>query len=499
MNDGFASSAPSLSTASMHPVDVVFLQNKEKSVTVTFAEYLFVIQVLYNDLGHKTGFAKEIKYMVESKLNREALETFAASFSEEVCNSFFDQKNVISGKEIVEVTPVKQVNYFVLKILFRKWQKETLRLQSPYFNYRSEDVRKALFTFMNVLSQQISVSREHFEPLLEQSTKESILLMISPYDFFREELTGHESGKLNEKYLKNSDKYIKVNKHIFEAYKESFDTKGPGELSHADALALLDELFEHTDLAPEEITEYEQQFNQVLGVDFQSFWNNGEPVEAAGILVESDGGGGHPEEITIEEDEDEDEDQQEIAEDDEDEQRTVEDDEDEDDLTVEDEMPEEDREEEIAPEPTYETLEELESVPEQSESVNEEKAGFEFLGEADEDELGSALNDSFASSKTPLYEKLKTEQKPTLAELHQSQKIESIVKSITVNQRYMFVNDLFSGNNDLFLEAMGRVEGCETFDDAVELMIHSYSRQLEWDMNAPEVKELLKMIFKKFR
>lgn len=493
MNNGLASSASPLSAARMHPVDEVFLQNKEKSLTVTFAEYLFVIQVLYNDLGHKTGFAKETKYMVESKLNRESLETFAASFSKEVCNSFFGQKSVISGKEIVEVTPVKQVNYFVLKILFRTWQKETLRLQSPYFNYRSEDVRKALFTFMNVLSQQISVSREHFEPLLVQSTKESILLMISPYDFFQEELTGHESGKLNDKYLKNSDKYIKVNKHIFEAYKESFDNKATAELSHADALTLLDELFEHTDLAPEEITEYEHQFNQVLGVDFQSFWN-AEPAELADGVVSD----GHPDEVIIEEDDEEDDDPQEEAEEDEEDERTVEDDEDEDELTVEDEVREEEQDQ-VAPEPKYDTLEELESFPEPLRRDEEERGGFEFLGENDDDEKGSALNNSFASSKTPLYEKLKTEQKPTLAELHQSQKIESIVKSITVNQRYMFVNELFSGNNDLFLEAMSKVEGCETFDDAVELMIHSYSRQLEWDMNAPEVKELLKMIFKKFR
>jgi hypothetical protein len=209
--------------------------------------------------------------MRESKLNHEAIEAFAELFTKRACDSFFEGTDTISGKEIVDLTPIKQVNYFVLKILFRKWQKETLRLQSPYFNYKNEDVRKALLSFMNALSQQIKVNRVNFEPLLQQATREAILLIVSPYDFFREELTGHESGKLNDKYLKNSSKYIKVNQEVFESYVALFEEKADGELSHDDAVALLDELFAAGDLSIESRLEYEEKFSEVAQVDFSTF------------------------------------------------------------------------------------------------------------------------------------------------------------------------------------------------------------------------------------
>ncbi|MEQ8686323.1 MAG: hypothetical protein RIE86_13585 [Imperialibacter sp.] len=433
--------------------------------------------------------------MRESKLNHEAIEAFAELFTKRACDSFFEGTDTISGKEIVDLTPVKQVNYFVLKILFRKWQKETLRLQSPYFNYKNEDVRKALLSFMNALSQQIKVNRVNFEPLLQQATREAILLIVSPYDFFREELTGHESGKLNDKYLKNSSKYIKVNQEIFESYVALFEEKAEGELSHDDAVVLLDELFAAGDLSMENRQEYEERFSEVAQVDFSTF-------------VEE-------EDSSEEDDDDNDDDFDENPE--EEESETSEDEDDDSSMTVEDRGPaettEEDEEDELIrfvdeeegdeedEKPSYDALEEVQET--QAEEEVKGKGSFEFLGdeESDDDAEPDAapLNKQFSSEKTPLHEQLKAEQRPSLAEVHQSQKIDSIAGSITVNQRYMFVNELFDGDSDVFLAAMKKVEGCDSFDDAVELLIQTYSKKLEWDMNAPEVKELLKIVFKKFR
>ncbi|WP_339784359.1 hypothetical protein [uncultured Imperialibacter sp.] len=431
--------------------------------------------------------------MRESKLNHEAIEAFAELFTKRACDSFFEGTDTISGKEIVDLTPIKQVNYFVLKILFRKWQKETLRLQSPYFNYKNEDVRKALLSFMNALSQQIKVNRVNFEPLLQQATREAILLIVSPYDFFREELTGHESGKLNDKYLKNSSKYIKVNQEVFESYVALFEEKAEGELSHDAAVALLDELFAAGDLSIENRQEYEERFSEVAQVDFSTF------------VEEED----FPEQ---DEDDDTDDDFDENIEEEEDEGEDSEDEDDDSSTIVEDsssaEVTEDDDDElirfvdddEEEEKPAYDALEEVQQS--QPEEVTN-KGSFEFLGdeESDDDAEPDAapLNKQFSSEKTPLHEQLKAEQRPSLAEVHQSQKIDSIAGSITVNQRYMFVNELFDGDSDVFLAAMKKVEGCDSFDDAVELLIQTYSKKLEWDMNAPEVKELLKIVFKKFR
>lgn len=418
--------------------------------------------------------------MLESKLNHEAVEDLAATFSNAVCNSFFKNKEAISGKEIVDVSPVKQVNYFVLKILFRNWQKETLRLQSPYFNYRNEEVRKALISFMNTLSQQISVKREHFEPLLRQASREAILLILSPYDFFREELTGHESGRLNSKYLKNSDKYIKVNRHFFEAFKARFEAMGEGDLDHEDALALWDDVFMSVEKRPEDFSVHEEAFKQLVDVNFADLWQE----EVASSVEEPGWSATAPDEV--------DDDMAGDADDD-------------DDLAEEDQdldVPQteiDDDSEEGYIEDQYKTLEELEAETGSEESS---PAPFRFVDkdeEFDEEEDSGPLNRQFSSGKLPLHQQLKSEKGPSLAEIHQSQRIESIIGSISINQRYMFVNELFGGESEIFATAMTKVESCGSFDEAVELLIQNYAREHGWDMNAPEVKELLKIIFKKFR
>lgn len=434
--------------------------------------------------------------MLESKLKHEAIEAFAALFSKNACDSFFEDKDTISGKEIVELTPVKQVNYFVLKILFRKWQKESLRLQSPYFNYRNEEVRKALISFMNVLSQQIKVNRDHLEPLLIQATRETVLLIVSPYHFLREELTGHESGKLNEKYIKNSAKYIKVNQQIFTAFAQRFEEHSATEMSHEEALSLLDDVFETANVEPEDTGLYENQFRELQEVDFSSFFEGGPPAESS-----------------TEEGEEDDDD---FPEDDGEEDGPVENDDDEDALTVEDRADAyaiagdgenndelvQFADEEDDDKPVFDTLEDLDQQ-EQAARDTPRKNPLEFLSKDDDDDerdlASGAFNRRFSSDKVPLHEQLKSEQRPSLAEIHQTQKIDSIAATITVNQRYMFINELFKGQSDLFTEAMKKVEGSDSFDEAVELLIQSYSKKLEWDMNAPEVKELLKIVFKKFR
>ena len=63
----------------------------------------------------------------------------------------------------------------------------------------------------------------------------------------------------------------------------------------------------------------------------------------------------------------------------------------------------------------------------------------------------------------------------------------------------MFTNELFGGNGEDFKEAIGYVEECITFDESVELLVQRYAKPYKWDMNSVEVKELLKVIFRKFR
>ena len=95
-------------------------------------------------------------------------------------------------------------------------------------------------------------------------------------------------------------------------------------------------------------------------------------------------------------------------------------------------------------------------------------------------------------------EKFEVDQK-TLAELQEEQKIESVFEAISINHRYMFLQELFDGNNELFTTALKDIDVCSTFDEAVEALVQNYAKEFYWDMNSDEVKELLKVVYRKFR
>ena len=121
--------------------------------------------------------------------------------------------------------------------------------------------------------------------------------------------------------------------------------------------------------------------------------------------------------------------------------------------------------------------------------------------EEEEEEEPAILNKNFAPNSVPtLNDQLKSdEEKESIAGKMANEKVQNIFSSISVNQRYMFTNELFGGNGDDFREAVYFVEDCESFDESVELLVQRYARPYKWDMNSVEVKELLKVVFRKFR
>ena len=97
---------------------------------------------------------------MESNINHSAIEEYGTKFTESICDQFFSGKIHIKADEIIHLTPVQQVNYFVLKELFQRWKSEIHRLKSPYFDYDNAEVQASLKVFMNVLSQNILIKRE---------------------------------------------------------------------------------------------------------------------------------------------------------------------------------------------------------------------------------------------------------------------------------------------------------------------------------------------------
>ena len=150
---------------------------------------------------------------MQKKLNEDFIDGYCEKFASKVTAEFFkDGKDVITGKEILKVTPSKQVNFFVIKLLFRYWQEETKKLESPFFNYKHEEVRQAMIQFMNVLSQHIEINKEKFETLLNHAVKDTIYLAAMPQAYVEIDLDSRGVEKIADKSVEGTVKYLKIHK-----------------------------------------------------------------------------------------------------------------------------------------------------------------------------------------------------------------------------------------------------------------------------------------------
>jgi hypothetical protein len=112
----------------------------------------------------------------------------------------------------------------------------------------------------------------------------------------------------------------------------------------------------------------------------------------------------------------------------------------------------------------------------------------EMDDEEEELELGSTeatLNDRFINSN---YETVADTLKH-----HQSNK-GSIKSMLSINQKFMFINDLFNDNQDDFNKVVDFIEGCDTKEAAMSFISNNYLKHNIWNPNAPQVREFIRLV-----
>ncbi|MGL1885276.1 MAG: hypothetical protein OCD76_02080 [Reichenbachiella sp.] len=415
--------------------------------------------------------------MHASKLNQEATVQFSQSYAKILLDDFFSSNEKITGHQIISLSPVKQVNFFVLKVLFDQWQGEIKSLKSPYFDYKNEEVNSSLKTLANTLSKHIQIGKGDFAPLLEKAIESSLQLLYSPGEFYLKELK-KLSHKDNIKEFKAAGKYFKIHKDLFDELSINMDKSISGEMPILESL--IKNTVDNFLTDGSEQKEIEELFNNALELKVleSDLPNTTESEVETPTLVE--------EKLSPEP----------VAEDtsffDNLEEMVVT----EPRKTIEPKI-----EEPIIEEPTpalkFEPIVKVED-PKEEFTLTPQPSKKEV--EVQSSEIKS-LNEQFSEGDIQtLNDKYEDEDKPeTIATTHEQKPTSELVSSININQRYMFVNDLFEGNESDFELALEKIEGSDSFDSSVELLVQNYSRKYTWDMNSDEVKELLKLIFKRFR
>lgn len=325
---------------------------------------------------------------MENKLNQPALEQYATKYSDLLVEKLFTDKEVITGKEIIEEIPSKQIGLFVLFNLYKVWNLEMNQLKSPYFNYGNNEVQLKLDELMNLLSKHISIARQDFYPLLVKSVENTLLLIMSPLKYYEELVESYDGSAPNMDEVKDLQRFIKINNHMRDALLTAWASGYSGE-------ELFDKAFEGLNEPPEDVTELIEPFNELLLLEIENFWLEEESDETGEL---------------IEEDEDNDE-------------------------------------------VKFETIHT--QFAEKGNTILADSLGFE---------------ESQSSLKSML----------------------------TINQKFMFVNDLFDGNKEDFNSVIDFLDTCETKDVVLKFIHNNYIQRGSWKEGAPQVKEFLALIDKKF-
>jgi hypothetical protein len=99
-----------------------------------------------------------------------------------------------------------------------------------------------------------------------------------------------------------------------------------------------------------------------------------------------------------------------------------------------------------------------------------------------------SLNDTLQSSQTTLADRLN----------EKAEKIINIKKSLNINQKFRFINELYGGDSNEFNAVVDQIDQCQSHQQAMDVLDGKSSRRSQWDMENEAVKEFLGLVSKRF-
>lgn len=208
---------------------------------------------------------------MDEKISQEAIGSYANRYAEKILLGFFASRGKASGKDILSLCNVHQVNLFVIRELFRAWKEESARQKSAYFDYENDEVAEALNNFMGILSNHISVDQVHLTPLLNEAVRQTLMLIFNPYDFYSVLITA-KNNRLDVAAFREEIRYLKVNRLPLERMLGKLEEKKIQEIPGNEAFAVLDQILEEVNFTPEDVEDYVRKFSSVIYLDPAAFF-----------------------------------------------------------------------------------------------------------------------------------------------------------------------------------------------------------------------------------
>ncbi len=109
------------------------------------------------------------------------------------------------------------------------------------------------------------------------------------------------------------------------------------------------------------------------------------------------------------------------------------------------------------------------------------------------------LNERFRAVERPtLHQSFMKATQSSLADTHSNRKIESLKNSISINQRFSFINELFGGDNLTYYQTIKTLDEYATPEEAKDFVTGELSRKYDWSKKQEHVQKLLRLIERKF-
>ncbi len=445
-----------------------------------------------------------------SKLNNNAVLAYAESFAKAVCSDFFAKHERITGSQLTDFCGIKQINLFIIKILFENWQADNAKIKSPFFDYENPEIKALLEKLMNMLSRNIFIDQATFEKLVTQSVADTIQLLLAPYVFYEQEIQKlAQNGnmiRVNEEF-KPALKYVKTHKILFDQIVRGLEEKSDsGMVSVTKATeivgTIVDNNVEYDD--PKTVL---RQLGDIVPLKIQEFVTFTDQAQKAEKVEEK-----APEAtITLEETSQKEEAKSffDTSFEEEETEKTPQ--------FAPSEVTYAEKKEQPKKEDPKVTKVEEQSTKEETplfksykrEEVTEENNTYSaphFMGE-DKKNGNPILTTSVASKKAETIKESPTfadkyttgadSSAPTFAERFKPSG-KTIKELITLNQKFLFTKKLFGNNQDELEDALTGIDRCATHKEAIMFLKNNYIMKYDWDFQHDDVKEFWELVELRF-
>ncbi len=448
-----------------------------------------------------------------SKLNNNAVLAYAESFAKAVCSDFFAKHERITGSQLTDFCGIKQINLFIIKILFENWQADNAKIKSPFFDYENPEIKALLEKLMNMLSRNISIDEATFEKLVTQSVADTIQLLLAPYVFYEQEVNklaqNGNTIRINEEF-KPALKYVKTHKILFEQIVKGLEEKSDaGMISATKAIDVIGNIVDNN-------VEYDdpktilRQLGDIVPLKIQEFVTFTDQSQKAEKVEEKTP---EPTIDTIEEAPQKEEAKSFF------------------DTSFEEET---EKTNNFAPsevmhiEKKVETkvqsiskpIEKVEKKTEENkentplfksykrEEVKETSNGYSSTQFVNEEKK----NPVQAMAANPIAKQTETSNSPTFADKYTTgadadaptfaerfaPSGKTIKELITLNQKFLFTKKLFGNNQEELEDALTGIDRCATHKEAIMFLKNNYIMKYDWNFQNDEVKEFWELVELRF-